>query len=93
MSFGMSLAIIANGIDISMASSMVLSSYLSAPYFQAGNYLVGILVAIFQAVTQIHEQSLSFILKLIVVIIVLLVGGGWMLETLMDFTRYLFTLM
>ena len=55
--------------------------------------LVGILVAIFQAVTQIHEQSLSFILKLIVVIIVLLVGGGWMLETLMDFTRYLFTLM
>ena len=55
--------------------------------------LVGVLVAIFQAVTQIHEQSLSFILKLIVVIIVLLVGGGWMLETLMDFTRYLFTLM
>ena len=55
--------------------------------------LVDILVAIFQAVTQIHEQSLSFILKLIVVIIVLLVGGGWMLETLMDFTRYLFTLM
>ena len=55
--------------------------------------LVGILVAIFQAVTQIHEQSRSFILKLIVVIIVLLVGGGWMLETLMDFTRYLFTLM
>ncbi len=55
--------------------------------------LVGILVAIFQAVTQIHEQSLSFILKLIVVVIVLLVAGGWMLETLMDFTRYLFTLM
>ena len=55
--------------------------------------LVGILVAIFQAVTQIHEQSLSFILKLLVVILVLLVGGGWMLETLQDFTRYLFTLM
>lgn len=55
--------------------------------------LVGILVAIFQAVTQIHEQSLSFILKLLVVILILLVGGGWMLETLQDFTRYLFTLM
>ncbi len=54
---------------------------------------MGILVAIFQAVTQIHEQSLSFILKLIVVVVVLLVGGGWMLETLQDFTRYLFTLM
>ncbi|WP_294550128.1 flagellar biosynthetic protein FliQ [uncultured Pseudoflavonifractor sp.] len=55
--------------------------------------VVGILVAIFQAVTQIHEQSLSFILKLIVVVLILLVGGGWMLETLQDYTRYLFTLM
>ncbi len=54
---------------------------------------VGILVAIFQAVTQIHEQSLSFILKLIVVVLVLLVGGGWMLEVLKDFSTYLFSLM
>ena len=54
---------------------------------------VGILVAIFQAVTQIHEQSLSFILKLIVVVLVLLVGGGWMLEVLKDFSNYLFSLM
>ena len=55
--------------------------------------LVGILVAIFQAVTQIHEQSLAFILKLMVVVIVMLVAGGWMLEILLDFSRYLFTLM
>lgn len=47
--------------------------------------LVGILVAIFQAVTQIHEQSLSFILKMIVVVLILLAAGGWMLETLKDF--------
>ena len=37
--------------------------------------VVGILIAIFQAVTQIHEQTLAFIMKLSVVIIVLLVGG------------------
>ena len=54
---------------------------------------VGILGAIFQAVTQIHEQSLSFLLKMIVVVLILLAAGGWMLETLKDFTRYLFTLM
>lgn len=54
---------------------------------------VGVLVAIFQAVTQIHEQSLAFILKLVVVVGVLLVGGSWMLELLLDYTRYLFTLM
>ena len=46
MAFGMSLAIISKGIDISMASNMVLSSYLSAPFFQAGNYLLGIVVSL-----------------------------------------------
>ena len=55
--------------------------------------LVGVLVAIFQAVTQIHEQTLSFILKLTVVILVCLVGGGWMMETLLDYARELFALM
>ena len=55
--------------------------------------LVGVLLAIFQAVTQIHEQTLSFIFKVTVVIIVLLVAGGWMMETLLDYTRSLFEAM
>ena len=55
--------------------------------------LVGVLLAIFQSVTQIHEQTLSFIFKLTVVILVLLIGGGWMMETLLDYARSLFSLM
>ena len=78
-------------VDI-LREGVVIALKLGAPMLIL-SMLVGILVAIFQAVTQIHEQSLSFILKLLVVIRVLLVGGGWMLETLQDFTRYLFTLM
>ncbi len=54
---------------------------------------VGVLLAIFQAVTQIHEQTLSFIFKLIVVMLVLLIGGGWMMETLLEYARSLFDLM
>ena len=54
---------------------------------------VGVLLAIFQAVTQIHEQTLSFIFKLTVVILVLLIGGGWMMETLLDYARGLFAWM
>ena len=54
---------------------------------------VGVLLAIFQAVTQIHEQTLSFIFKLTVVLLVLLIGGGWMMETLLDYARSLFSLM
>jgi flagellar biosynthetic protein FliQ len=54
--------------------------------------LVGVVVAIFQAVTQIHEQTISFVLKLVVVIAVLLIGGKWMLGTLQNYTRELFAL-
>ena len=54
---------------------------------------VGVLLAIFQAVTQIHEQTLSFIFKLTVVVLVLLIGGGWMMETLLEYARSLFDLM
>jgi len=54
--------------------------------------LVGIVVAIFQAVTQIHEQSINFMLKLIVVVLVLMMGGGWMMETLSDYSSEIFSL-
>lgn len=54
--------------------------------------LVGVVVAIFQAVTQIHEQTIGFILKVIVIVSILLIGGGWMLESLQEYTRELFAL-
>ena len=55
--------------------------------------LVGVLLALFQAVTQIHEQTLSFIFKVVIVGGVLLIGGGWMMENLLDYARELFSLM
>ncbi len=54
--------------------------------------LVGVVVAIFQAVTQIHEQTIGFILKVSVIVAVLLIGGGWMLESLQEYTRQIFAL-
>lgn len=53
----------------------------------------GVAVAIFQAVTQIHEQTISFILKVVIVMSVLLFTGGWMLTTLQEYARELFDLM
>ena len=54
---------------------------------------VGVLVAIFQAATQIHEQTLSFIPKLLLIIAFLLLAGSWMLNTMQDFTRMIFSQM
>lgn len=52
--------------------------------------LVGLLVGMFQAATQINEMTLSFIPKLAIVGVALIVFGPWMLESLISFTRELY---
>ncbi len=53
--------------------------------------LIGLLVSIFQAATQINEATLSFIPKLIGVFLVLLIVGPWMLTTLVDYMHMVFS--
>ncbi len=53
--------------------------------------VVGLIVSIFQAATQINEMTLSFIPKLLAMFLVFLLVGPWMLETMIDFTRQLFS--
>jgi flagellar biosynthetic protein FliQ len=54
--------------------------------------LIGILIAIIQAATQIHEQTLTFVPKLLVIGLVLVFTGSNMLSALQDFTVRLFAL-
>ncbi|QDC44325.1 flagellar biosynthesis protein FliQ [Methylophilus medardicus] len=54
--------------------------------------MIGLIVSIFQAATQINEQTLSFIPKLVGVMAVLLLAGHWMLMTLVDYMRHIFTM-
>ncbi|KLU60385.1 flagellar biosynthetic protein FliQ [Peptococcaceae bacterium CEB3] len=51
--------------------------------------LVGLLVSVFQAMTQIQEQTLSFIPKILAVVVVMLVLGPWMLSVLTAYTTNL----
>jgi len=52
--------------------------------------LVGILVAMFQAATQINEQTMTFIPKILITLAVMILAGPWMLNLLVDYTRRLF---
>ena len=63
---------------------------VAAPMLIAG-LVVGLLVSIFQAVTQIQEQTLSFIPKVLAMAAVLVIGGPWMLNQLMSYTAELWT--
>ncbi|WP_066366989.1 flagellar biosynthesis protein FliQ [Neobacillus fumarioli] len=51
--------------------------------------VVGILVSIFQATTQIQEQTLSFVPKIVAVLLSILLFGAWMLQHVVDFTQNL----
>ncbi len=53
--------------------------------------VIGLLVSIFQAATQINETTLSFIPKLVGVFATLLIAGPWMLTTMVDYMRQVFT--
>ena len=48
---------------------------------------VGLVVSIFQAVTQIHEATLAFVPKLVAAVVVFAIAGPWMLTTLVDYLR------
>jgi len=52
---------------------------------------VGLLVSMFQAATQLNEQTLSFIPKLAATFLTLMIGGAWLLQLLMTFTKRLIT--
>lgn len=62
---------------------------LSAPMLIAA-LVVGLVISIFQATTQIQEQTLAFVPKVIAIFLVLMFAGPWLLNTLVGFTRALF---
>lgn len=58
---------------------------VSAPMLILG-LVVGLIISIFQATTQIQEQTLAFVPKIVAVLLALLLFGPWILTTMVDFT-------
>ena len=68
--------------------ALLMVMLVSAPILGLG-LLVGLLVSVFQATTQIQEQTLAFIPKIIAVFVAILIFGPWMLRLLMDYMQQL----
>ena len=75
-----------------MKEAMLLAFEIAGPLLII-SIAVGLLVAIFQAATQIHEQTLTFVPKLIVIALVLLALGSWMSKVMNEFVVELFAIM
>lgn len=73
-------------------AAIVLALKLAAPTLIIA-MLVGLVIAVLQAATQIHEQTLTFAPKAIIVALGILAMGPWMLNSLIDFFTYIVELM
>ena len=81
---------LSQGDFINIAQQAVYTALLvSAPVLGLG-LAVGLLVSIIQAATQINEQTMSFISKILAVAAALIIFGPWMLSTMVEFTTRLF---
>lgn len=69
--------------------ALLLILILSAPPILISTIL-GLFVAVFQAATQIQEQTLSFMVKLVAVILTLFILGGWLSSQIMQYTNNIF---
>ena len=69
--------------------ALLLALKVGMPLLLAG-LVVGLIVSVFQAVTQIQEMTLSFIPKLLAVALVLIVAGPWMLDQMVGYTTDLY---
>jgi flagellar biosynthetic protein FliQ len=69
--------------------AMVTAAMLAGPILGA-TLAIGLVVSIFQALTQINEATLTFIPKMIVVAIVIMLAGPWMMDVMTQYTSQLF---
>jgi flagellar biosynthesis protein FliQ len=76
---------------VSLATqAMTLALKIAGPLLLVG-LVIGLLVSIFQAVTQIQEQSLTFIPKVVGVAVLIVLLGPWMLDQLVSYAQNLYT--
>ncbi len=82
MSTDTAISLANKGLEITLA--------IGLPLLVIG-LVVGVVISIIQAVTQIQEQTLSFVPKLVAVAAILIIGGPWMVDVLTQYTRELWT--
>lgn len=72
--------------------ALLVAMKISAPLLIA-SIAIGLVVAIFQAATQIHEQTLTFVPKVLVIALLLIIMGSWMITLMDDLVQRLFQIM
>ena len=80
------------GMIIDLFSETIKVILLLAAPMLLGGLLIGLIIAIFQATTQIQEATLAFVPKIVVVFLILILTGSWIINSLIEFTNNVFSM-
>ena len=78
------------GDVISICKDAVITALLLSAPFLVVSIVIGVIISVFQAATQIHEQTIAFVPKILAIALVLIFLGSWMINVMVDFTQKLF---
>lgn len=76
---------------LSIGRDAVLTAFLIAAPFLVVSLLIGLVISVFQAASQIHEQNIVFIPKIVATGLLLIFAGSWIISIMVSFTQNIFS--
>ncbi|MCB9092775.1 MAG: flagellar biosynthesis protein FliQ [Halobacteriovoraceae bacterium] len=76
-----------NDFVVEMSGQAIKMTLMLAAPMLIGAMIVGVTISIFQAVTQINEQTLSFVPKIVTILVLIIISGPWLINTMTSFTE------
>jgi flagellar biosynthetic protein FliQ len=80
------------GEILAICREAVLTALTIAAPFLIASLIIGIVISVFQAATQIHEQTITFVPKILSAALILLFIGAWIINVIVGFTENIFTM-
>lgn len=78
------------GEIISICKDAIVTAFIISAPFLIASMVIGIIISVFQAATQIHDQTIAFVPKILAVALVIIFLGAWIINVMVNFTQKLF---
>lgn len=75
---------------LSIGKEAIMTAFILAAPFLGVSLIIGIIISIFQAATQIHEQNIVFVPKILATALIMIFLGSWMITVMVNFTTNIF---
>ncbi|HBT65002.1 MAG TPA: flagellar biosynthetic protein FliQ [Ruminococcaceae bacterium] len=78
------------GDILAICKEAIMTALMIAAPFLLVSLIIGVVISVLQAATQIHEQTITFVPKILAVALILIFLGSWIINVMIGFTEYIF---